>query len=603
MRKLTSIGLLFLAMVAAAQGTRPVVWKVNGIVGGNASVGLVSPSGVYTAPLSVPSPDIVTVSVMSLEDPTKSAAAQVRILPAPIRVTIAPLSGSVEVGKTLAFTQQVSGGVTISGGVSVGGGAVVAGYTPTVGIDLRTAGSQEVFVPANYEVGTFAYCTTPGCSSPTNGIPPLLTTFYEPKFANADGAVAGHAATSVYDFFNTPWVALKEGIPSSGDNSQRWNVPYPTKQPFSADDTYYYLTTLGGQADVFFNSGGSFGSRAVTWSFGTVSCSNGACGWLLSSHKSKFYYLEGTSLRVYDVPNNRWCSDISTCSSTSEIAYDTVLSGTGIGGNSGDSVPGSTAGYLPLTMTAVNPARVFRYDIAGKSSVEMADVPTGGLDYCELSGEGAQMFCRIAANNYSWNAATGAIQNGGSPVGGGGHSGFGLRPDGTPVQITFTGGAGNPCIQGIGYHSFVSPTMTEFFSFTSPRDPQSQCADHHFSAQQDYPNPRHFLTVFEVTAFGDTATVTAGALDPDWDDKWRYLSNVIGWCDVANVASDVTNLPNCGVLAHSRAYLWTGFDSAARPHISRTGCWVMTLSNLGTDTSSAAERRYPIRMGPLRAGC
>ena len=56
-----------------------VIWKVNGVTGGNNTVGRVSASGVYTAPRRVPSPATVTVSATSAADSTKTAAAQVTI--------------------------------------------------------------------------------------------------------------------------------------------------------------------------------------------------------------------------------------------------------------------------------------------------------------------------------------------------------------------------------------------------------------------------------------------------------------------------------------------------------------------------------------------
>lgn len=56
-----------------------VTWKVNGIAGGNTTVGRVSSTGVYTAPRRVPSPATVTVSATSVADATKSASAQVTV--------------------------------------------------------------------------------------------------------------------------------------------------------------------------------------------------------------------------------------------------------------------------------------------------------------------------------------------------------------------------------------------------------------------------------------------------------------------------------------------------------------------------------------------
>src|SRR5262249_39542161 len=66
---------------ATVQGTTnaSVTWKVNGVVGGNSTVGTISAADLYRAPNSVPSPSTVTVSATSAADPTKTAAALVTV--------------------------------------------------------------------------------------------------------------------------------------------------------------------------------------------------------------------------------------------------------------------------------------------------------------------------------------------------------------------------------------------------------------------------------------------------------------------------------------------------------------------------------------------
>ncbi len=62
---------------------RAVIWQVNGVAGGNTSVGTISTTGVYTAPATVPSPAIVTVTAVSVADPTRSGSAQVTVTAPP----------------------------------------------------------------------------------------------------------------------------------------------------------------------------------------------------------------------------------------------------------------------------------------------------------------------------------------------------------------------------------------------------------------------------------------------------------------------------------------------------------------------------------------
>jgi len=67
---------------AAVQGTTnaQVTWQVNGVKGGNATVGIVSSSGLYMAPARIPSPATVTVRAVSVANPAKSGAASVTVV-------------------------------------------------------------------------------------------------------------------------------------------------------------------------------------------------------------------------------------------------------------------------------------------------------------------------------------------------------------------------------------------------------------------------------------------------------------------------------------------------------------------------------------------
>jgi len=68
----------FTAKVSGATNTQ-VTWQVNGVSGGNGTIGTISSNGLYTAPPAVPSPATVTVTAVSAADLTKSASARVTI--------------------------------------------------------------------------------------------------------------------------------------------------------------------------------------------------------------------------------------------------------------------------------------------------------------------------------------------------------------------------------------------------------------------------------------------------------------------------------------------------------------------------------------------
>ncbi len=56
-----------------------VIWQVNGVTGGNSTVGTISNTGAYTAPSAVPSSATVTVTAISSADSNRSASAQVTV--------------------------------------------------------------------------------------------------------------------------------------------------------------------------------------------------------------------------------------------------------------------------------------------------------------------------------------------------------------------------------------------------------------------------------------------------------------------------------------------------------------------------------------------
>jgi hypothetical protein len=66
---------------ATVQNTtdKRVTWKVNGITGGNATIGTISATGLYTAPATRPTPNTVTVAAVSVADTSKSGSARVTI--------------------------------------------------------------------------------------------------------------------------------------------------------------------------------------------------------------------------------------------------------------------------------------------------------------------------------------------------------------------------------------------------------------------------------------------------------------------------------------------------------------------------------------------
>jgi len=92
-----------------------VIWKVNGIANGNATVGTIAPgsnnTAVYTAPAKVPN-ETVTIQAASHAEPTHIASCPVTISigpPAHATITITPVVATVAASTSFNFTASVIG--------------------------------------------------------------------------------------------------------------------------------------------------------------------------------------------------------------------------------------------------------------------------------------------------------------------------------------------------------------------------------------------------------------------------------------------------------------------------------------------------------------
>ncbi len=96
----------FTATVSNAASTA-VNWSVNGIPGGNTTVGTVDAGGVYTAPANLPAPASVSVQATSAADSSKTSASMVTIT-SDISISVSPVAMPVELGATQPFTATVN---------------------------------------------------------------------------------------------------------------------------------------------------------------------------------------------------------------------------------------------------------------------------------------------------------------------------------------------------------------------------------------------------------------------------------------------------------------------------------------------------------------
>lgn len=144
----------FSATVTGSSNTA-VTWQVNNTTGGNATIGTISNTGLYTAPVAVPA-GAITVSAVSQADNTKRANATITLTSA-LAVSVSPNTPSLAVGATQQFTATITGnanqavtwqvngltgGDSSTGTISAAGLYTAPGAIPTAGYVTVTAISQ-----------------------------------------------------------------------------------------------------------------------------------------------------------------------------------------------------------------------------------------------------------------------------------------------------------------------------------------------------------------------------------------------------------------------------------------------------------------------------
>jgi hypothetical protein len=135
----TGAGQSFTASVTGTGApSTAVTWSVNGIAGGNSTLGTITSNGaagaLYVAPAVPPSPFSVGVTATSVADPTKSATASVTITCSATN-TISPSAVRVSLAQTQAFTASfcLAAGASIAWDVNgiADGNSTVGSITPS----------------------------------------------------------------------------------------------------------------------------------------------------------------------------------------------------------------------------------------------------------------------------------------------------------------------------------------------------------------------------------------------------------------------------------------------------------------------------------------
>jgi uncharacterized protein (TIGR03437 family) len=150
-----SQGRQFVASVTGTTNTG-VTWSMNPTVGSLSN-------GTYTAPSAITSPQTVTISAVSVVDPSKSGTATVQLMPNNLSIVLSPSAATLAPSQSTQFTPTVTGtgniGVTWSMNPSVGslsGGLYTAPSTisssQTVTITATSVQDSSTFATATVQL-------------------------------------------------------------------------------------------------------------------------------------------------------------------------------------------------------------------------------------------------------------------------------------------------------------------------------------------------------------------------------------------------------------------------------------------------------------------
>ncbi len=114
--------------------TPQVTWMVNAVEGGDATVGTISSGGLYTAPTTVPSPQVLTVTAVNTDDPTFSSSASVVIATPPDKILAHPVSVGVAASASPVVTPLQAPSVSIGFAGLTGQPAFVASWPVAVAL-------------------------------------------------------------------------------------------------------------------------------------------------------------------------------------------------------------------------------------------------------------------------------------------------------------------------------------------------------------------------------------------------------------------------------------------------------------------------------------
>src|SRR5580698_6547792 len=228
---------LFTATVTGATNIA-VSWSLSGSGCSEAACGIISSTGVYSAPPSVPNPAVVTVTATSVANPLKSGSATITIRP-PIAVSISPTTAQIVAGKTQQFTATVVNTTNTAVTWTVSGTGCSGAACGTVSSSGLYAAPGSVPNPAQVKVTATSVADSSKSASASVTILPPVAVSISPTSAQVVAAKTQQFAASVTNTTNTAvtWSVAGSGcsgaacgtVSSSGLYTASPTVPSPAQ--------------------------------------------------------------------------------------------------------------------------------------------------------------------------------------------------------------------------------------------------------------------------------------------------------------------------------------------------------------------------------------
>ncbi len=256
-----------------------VTWQVNGVAGGNATVGTISAAGVYRSPAAVPSPAAVTITAVSVADPLRSGSA-VATVTAAVAVAISPSIASVSANTgrqqfTAAVSNGSSGAVSwqvngTSGGNSTVGTISAAGLysAPATAPSPATVAVTAVSVDDPSKSASASVSVIAATVAPTISGTPATTASVGSAYAFQPSATGGSGATLTFSIANAPaWASfssatgLLSGTPAAGAIGSYANISISVSDGTSSATLAPFTITV---------AGGATGTATVSWTVPTT---------------------------------------------------------------------------------------------------------------------------------------------------------------------------------------------------------------------------------------------------------------------------------------------------------------------------------------------